>query len=132
MYQDTPVRAVLFTACCALSMGVSAQLKPISDQEMSNVTGQAMVAVDYVETGIDDFTRFTLGMDTEVQTNVNKVALGEVTDTSGNTAADLDIDNLSLGHIATDASKVQLDGKTYAVGDIVPFVGIDPYFELAK
>ena len=39
---------------------------------------------------------------------------------------------MSYGSISTDASKVQLDGKTYAVGDIVPFVANDPYFEITE
>ncbi|MDC0663831.1 hypothetical protein [Marinobacter sp. SS21] len=42
------------------------------------------------------------------------------------------MNQLSLGHISEDESRVQLDGQTYAVGDIVPFEAANPYFELAQ
>ncbi len=125
------MKAALITLLCALSTTVEAQLKPLSDKALSNVTGQAMVAIDYTQGATEDFTRVTLGMNTEVQTNITSLALATTTNSSGVTASDLNIDHLSLGHISTDATKVQLDGTTYAVGDIVPFVGIDPYIELS-
>ena len=131
MNRDTLLKAALFAFCCALATTVQAQLKPLSDKALSNVTGQAMVAIDYTQGATTDFTRVTLGMNAEVQTNVTSLALATTTNTSGVTASDLNIDHFSLGHISTDATKVQLDGKTYAVGDIVPFVGIDPYMELS-
>lgn len=86
-----------------------------------------MAAIDVVQTPTEDFTRVTLGMNASIQTNINQVTLGSAALTSN-----VDVTNLSLGHISSDATKVQLDGNTYAVGDIVPFVGIDPYFEVAQ
>ncbi|MFE8073206.1 hypothetical protein QQM79_19260 [Marinobacteraceae bacterium S3BR75-40.1] len=109
-----------------------ADLKPISDQAMGNITGQAMFAYDVRENAEGDFTRITMGMDAEVQTNVQTVALGELADSAEPTGADLLVDHLSLGHISTDDTKVQLDGQTYAINDIVPFIGKDPYFEIAE
>lgn len=127
MYRDSLIRVILFAVTCACISSVQAHLKPLSDEALSNVTGQAMAAVDVVQTSSEDFTRVTLGMTTSVQANVNQVTLGNAALTSN-----VDITNLSLGHISTDATKVQLDGNTYAVGDIVPFEGIDPYVEVAQ
>lgn len=131
MNRDTLIRVALITVCCALSTAVQAQLKPLSDKALSNVTGQAMVAIDYTQGPNSDFTRVTMGMNTEVQTNITSMALGTTTNTSGVTASDVNIDHFSLGHISTDSTKVQLDGNTYASGSIVPFQGIDPYVEFA-
>ncbi|WP_166253938.1 hypothetical protein [Marinobacter salicampi] len=104
-----------------------ADLEPISDEEMGQVQGQAMIAIDRTVGTSEQFTRVTMGMDAEIQTNIDTVALGET-----EAGTDLAVDHLSLGHIARDATTVQLDGQTYEVGDIVPFVGADPYFELAE
>lgn len=112
---------------CACVPAVQADLDPLSDQAMGQVRGQAMVGMDVTGTEAASRTRVTLGLDAEVQTNVESIVLGDTGDGS-----DLAVDHLSLGHIATDASKVQLDGQTYAVNEIVPFVGKDPYFELAE
>ncbi len=113
---------LLFSAATA-----HAELKPISDDEMASVSGQAMIAVDVDGTAAERFTRITMGLDAEIQTNIDNVVFGDTGDGS-----DVAISQLSLGHISTDAAKIQLDGQTYAVNDIVPFLGSDPYFELAE
>lgn len=113
---------------CLLTAGFAqAELTPISDSEMSQVQGQAMIAVDRTVGTAAEFTRVTVGMDSEIQTNIDTLALGQGADGS-----DLTVNQLSLGHISRDDTQVQIDGQTYAVGDIVPFVGADPYFELAE
>ncbi|WP_148862379.1 DUF6160 family protein [Marinobacter fonticola] len=109
------------------SATAQAELQPISEKEMGRVSGQAMVAVDVDGTDTNRFTRVTVGMDAEIQTNIDNVVLGDTGDGS-----DVKIAQLSLGHISTDQTKVQLDGQTYALNEIVPFVGSDPYFELAE
>ncbi|WP_243402325.1 hypothetical protein [Tamilnaduibacter salinus] len=120
-----PVMAALYGY--ALVPAALADLDPLSDQAMGEVRGQAMVAMDVTGTEAARRTRVTLGLDAEVQTNVDSVALGDTGDGS-----DVAVEHLSLGHISTDASTVQLDGQTYAVNEIVPFVGKDPYFEVAE
>lgn len=111
----------------AFSISAQAELQPITDEEMGRVSGQAMIAVDVDGTETNRFTRVTLGLDAEIQTNIDNVVLGDTGDGS-----DVQIAQLSLGHIATDETKIQLDGQTYALNEIVPFVGSDPYFELAE
>ncbi|ROT99228.1 hypothetical protein EB809_11335 [Marinobacter sp. R17] len=110
-----------------LSSVVQAELKPISDSEMEQVTGQAMMAVDIDGTPEHRYTRVTMGLDAEIQTNIDTVALGDTGDGS-----DVLVSQLSLGHISTDATQVQLNGQTYAVNEIVPFEASNPYFELAE
>lgn len=127
MIKDAIGCAVLVTFCLAGIQDVRAELRPISDQEMGEVQGQAMIAVDQLTGANQQFTRITMGMDAEIQTNIDEVALGET-----GAGSDLAVSQLSLGHIAQDDTKIQIDGQTYAVGDIVPFEAADPYFELAE
>lgn len=127
MNRDALKLAASWLLCLLVATHAQAELTPISDQEMGEVQGQAMIAVDRTIGVSEQFTRVTLGMDTEIQTNIDTLALGE---SAGGT--DLAVDHLSFGHIASDAAQVQVDGQTYNVGDIVPFVGADPYFELAE
>lgn len=124
-------KLLLALCLCAAPVTVLAEMpagmEPLSDQAMASVTGQAVLAHDVIQTAENDFSRFTLGMEVEVQTNINTLAFGE--DAAG--VSDVGIRQFSLGHIArTDG--VQFDGKTYAANEIVPFVGLDPYFELAE
>ncbi|GAA3574453.1 DUF6160 family protein [Marinobacter xestospongiae] len=127
MNKDAIGSAVLAACCLAGPLEVHAELQPISDREMGQVQGQAMIAVDRTVGANQQFTRITMGMDSEIQTNLDRMALGE-----GAAGADLDVEQMALGHISEDAARIQLDGNTYAVGDIVPFEAIDPYFELAE
>jgi hypothetical protein len=127
MKKNTSSGAVLATFCLGIVPVALADLEPISDQEMGQVQGQAMFSIDRTGQGTEQYTRVTMGMDVEVQTNVDTVALGE-----DGTGTDLDIGNLSLGHIARDDTRVQIDGNTYSAGQIVPFVGENPYLELAE
>lgn len=132
MHKDTPHLALSLLLAALYAGQADAELKPISEQEMGDVVGQGIIAVDMVPTATSDFTRFTLGMDVDVQTNVDALVLADHLDALGNPGADVNVSNLSLGHISSDATKIQIDGQTHAEGDIVPFSGIDPYFELAQ
>ena len=104
---------------------VYAEMEPMSDQEMGAVTGQSMLALDVTESGDMDFTRYTMGLEADFQMNMEELAVGETTN-----GTDIAVDNLSFGHIARQSGE-QFDGSTYDAGDIVPFIGRDPYLELA-
>ena len=63
MRQDAYWYAVLCTLSLGLVPAASAELQPISDEEMSEVQGQALMTVDNID-GVDhSFTRVTMGMD---------------------------------------------------------------------
>lgn len=124
---------------------VHAELKPISDEAMSEVTGQAFVSVDrqYHPSPDNDtsYTRVNLGMDIELQTNVETFELGRY-ERAGEKegTSDVLIDNFSLGYIYDStyfernpdaARQVKADGSAYQDGEIVPFKISNPYFEFA-
>jgi hypothetical protein len=104
-----------------------AELKPISDAEMSEVQGQALMTVDNIEGGTHSFTRVTMGMDVKTRLNVDNAIVGG--DAAG---ADLNVSDLALGHYVRDENRTQIDGQTYNVDDVVRFQGAQPYFELAR
>jgi len=127
MRQDACWYAVPLTICLGMSPVALAELEPISEREMSQVQGQAMMTVDHVDGVNHRFTRVTLGVDAETRLNADGVVMGG--DDSG---ADLDIKNFALGHYVRDETRVQIDGNTYNVDEVVPFEGIEPYLELAE
>ncbi|TGN40689.1 hypothetical protein E5Q11_06335 [Marinobacter confluentis] len=104
-----------------------AELEPISDAEMSEVQGQALMTVDNAGDGTHNFTRVTMGMDVKTRLNVDDAVMG-----GDDAGADLAVSDLALGHYAEDPNRVQIDGQTYAAGEVVRFQGAQPYFELAK
>ena len=128
MRQDANWFAVPFMSLC---LGVSpmalAELEPISDSEMSEVQGQALMTVDNLDDGSHSFTRVTMGMDVKTRLNVDNAIMG-----GDNAGADLNVSDLALGHYARDANRVQIDGQTYNVDDVVRFQGAQPYFEMAR
>ncbi|MFV1872540.1 MAG: hypothetical protein ACMZ64_04360 [Oleiphilus sp.] len=109
-----------------------AEMRPMEDEELSAHVGQAAVAFDIDQLGANSYTRVTLGMEADVQMNINNVELGNYNRAGETLAADFSATNLAFGSISTDASKTQLDGQNYAVNDIVPFELNDPYFEIAQ
>jgi Family of unknown function (DUF6160) len=124
---------LLLVMCAAVSAGTAfAELQPISDEELGDYSGQAAVAFDVDQIGSNSYTRVTLGMEADVQMNIDTLEAGRYAKAGEMLEADINITNLGLGSISTDASKVQLDGNTYAVNDIIPFEINDPYFELAR
>ena len=128
MRQDANWFAVPFMSLC---LGVSplavAELEPISDSEMSEVQGQALMTVDNLDDGSHSFTRVTMGMDVKTRLNVDNAIMG-----GDDAGADLSVSDLALGHYARDANRVQIDGQTYDVDDVVRFQGAQPYFEMAR
>lgn len=109
----------------------AAELKPISDEELGEYSGQAAVAFDVNQLGANSYTRITLGMEADLQMNIDTIDAGRFSRTGETLESDLNMTNLAFGSISTDSNKIHLDGNTYAVNDIVPFELNDPYFEIA-
>lgn len=127
MRQDVCWHAVPFTFCLWFSPLAVAELEPISDKEMSEVQGQALMTVDKLDDGNHSFTRVTLGMDVKTRVNVDNAILG-----GDDNGSDLDVSDLALGHYARNAERIQIDGQQYDIGEVVRFQGAQPYFELAE
>lgn len=139
-------RAWFASALTALaSTGVQADLEPISDSAMSDVTGQAFVSVDRTyhpdEANNTAYTRVNLGMDIDIQTNVDVLELGRYErEGEREGTSDLLIEDFALGYINNQAyydenpgaaRQYKADGSPYAEGEIVPFQISNPFFEFA-
>jgi len=119
--------AALVAFCLGITPVVQADLKPISDEILGDVTGQAFMQVENIP-GLDhQFTRMTLGMDVETRVNMDDIKAGQT-----DTGVDFAATDVAFGHISRDAARVQYNGKTYAVGESVPFEAVQPYIELAE
>jgi hypothetical protein len=127
MRQDAYWFAVPLALCFGFSPAAVAELEPISDREMSEVQGQALMTVDNLDDGNHSFTRVTMGMDVKTRVNVDNAMLG-----GDDAGSDLSVSDLALGHYSRDADRVQIDGQRYDVGEVVRFQGAQPYFELAR
>lgn len=122
--------AALAVICLGGAPFAQAELKPISDEALSDVTGQGFMQVENIQDvpgTTHNFTRMTLGMDVETRVNIDDIEVGQI---DGGT--DFSATHMALGHISRDATTVQYDGNTYAVGDTVPFQAYQPYIELAE
>lgn len=122
-----------------------AGLDPISDAEMSEVTGQAFLSVDrdYHPDPAQNtaYTRVNLGMDIEIQTNVDVLEVGRYErEGEREGSSDVLINDFALGYIHSEdyflnnpkaARQLKPDGTAYAEGEIVPFRITDPFFEFA-
>ena len=126
------MKKVFLLSCLLLGAEVSAELKPIADDELSQYSGQAAVAFDVSEIGTTSYTRVTLGLEADLQMNIDTLEAGNYAIPGESLEADLNITNLGFGSISTDAAQIQLDGQSYAVNDIVPFELNDPFFEIAQ
>lgn len=130
----SPAVSVVIIAMSTFASIAKAELKPMGDVELSAHVGQAMIAFDTTEgaTAADpSTTRVTMGLNTEFQVNIDDLEVGNYS-TADTLTSDLNVSNLSYGSISTDAAQVQIDGNTYAVGEIVPFMANDPYFEMTE
>jgi hypothetical protein len=124
-------KAVLGMVAWSLTFFAAADMKPIADDELSQYSGQAAIAVDVNTVGTDSYTKVTLGMEIDVQMNIEALELGHF-DVPGESATDVDIQNMGFGSISTNDTQIQLDGQTYALNEIIPFELNDPYFEIAQ
>lgn len=128
-----------------LASGVNADLRPISDQQMSEVTGQAFISVDrqYHPDANDNtaYTRVNFGMDIEIQTNVDVLEMGRY-DREGEKpgTSDVYIEDFALGYINNQAyfdanpeapRQRKANGSAHGEGEIVPFHIQNPFLEFA-
>lgn len=124
---------------------VHSELRPISDEAMSEVTGQAFVSIDrQYHPDVSEntvYTRVNLGMDIEIQTEADVLELGRY-DREGEAAgtSDVLINDFALGYINNQAyfddnpdaaRQLRADGSAYGEGEIVPFSISNPFFEFA-
>jgi hypothetical protein len=109
---------IVLSLVCAFS-NAYAQLIPISESELSDMTGQAFINIDRSSSSGLDFTRLTFGLDVKTSLNSDLVELGKY-DRAGEAAgtSDIRISDFALGHIDSN-------------GNIVPFEISDPFIELA-
>jgi hypothetical protein len=93
--------ALLLLPCAA-----SAQMRPMSDTELSTVSGQGLFTVSNSSYSGFDFTRISLDADVTLNANLTNMRLGEYTYAPRNgSGADLDIGALQFGR--TDAAAAQ-------------------------
>lgn len=118
--------AAVIMFCLGVVPVTQAELKPISDQTMGEVTGQAFMQVDNLADGVHDFTRMTLGIDVETRVNIDDVKVGEI-----DGGSDFAATHLALGHIARQDG-AQYNGQDYMQGETVPFEASKPFIELAE
>jgi hypothetical protein len=112
-----------------------AELKPLEDERLAEISGQAYVALDSESIGSYDYIRASLGMEINTQLNIDELKLGEYHrwengapcfECTGNEPglerqpADIWIEDFSLGAIA-ETSGVHMDGNYYEAGEIIPF-----------
>jgi hypothetical protein len=96
---------------------LQAQLVPIDEREMSDMTGQAFMNIDTSSADGLDFTKLTLGLDVKTLLTADMLDLGNYT-RDGAPGSDIKINNFALGSIDNN-------------GNIVPFEIKDPFIELA-
>ncbi|MCD1632013.1 DUF6160 family protein [Marinobacter shengliensis] len=135
----------LIVAIVSLPVSAEAGLQPISDEQMSEVTGQAFLSVDRQyhpdPENTTSYTRVNLGMDIEIQTNVDVLELGRY-EREGEKAGSSDvlIRDFALGYINNQAyyqrnpkaaRQYRPDGSSYNENEIVPFMIDNPFFEFA-
>jgi len=126
------LKKLSFICSLVLTTVAQAEMKPISDEELSEYTGQAAVAFDVSQIDTTSYTRVTLGMEADLQVNINEFEAGNISRAGEALAADLSISKLGFGSISTNDTQIQHDGLTYAINDIVPFELNDPFFEIAQ
>jgi hypothetical protein len=103
------MRKLLTAFLVALSLlpcAASAQMRPMSDNELSGVSGQGLFTVSNSSYNGFDFTRIALDADVTLNANLANMRLGEYTYAPRNgTGADLDIGALQFGR--TDGTAAQ-------------------------
>ncbi|WP_338355692.1 hypothetical protein [uncultured Marinobacter sp.] len=129
MRQQAYGYAAVTLFCLGITPVAQAELKPISEETMGEVTGQAFMQIENIQDipgNPHEFTRMTLTMDVETRMNVDDVQAGEL-----DGGVDFAAQHVALGHIARNDGQ-QFNGRTYSAGDTVHFEAFKPYIELAE
>ncbi|MCP1602663.1 DUF6160 family protein [Pseudomonas citronellolis] len=113
-------RLLLASVLLCLAGGANAELRALSDSQLSDVTGQAFINLATDAAAGINYTRLNIGATVETQLNMNKLQLG-LYDRAGEAAnsADISINNFALGTVNNQT------------GQINPFTIVDPYVEFA-
>jgi hypothetical protein len=99
--------AVFFCAPAA------AQLRPMSDDDMSRARGQGLLAVSNSRLGAFDFTRIALDADVELNASLRNIRLGDYRfPAREGTGADIDMPLLHFGH---NGGKVSITNPYFEV-----------------
>lgn len=98
---------VLLCGCLSLQLA-SAQMRPLSEEELSNTRGQGLLEVTNSSLNGFDFTRVALDADITLSANFYNMRLGEYNYAPRNgSGADLDISALQFGRSnGTDANRL--------------------------
>lgn len=120
-------KPMLALLCVNLYGGATqAELRPMADSELAEITGQAMVTLDGLTYGGFEYTRVNLGAEIDLLTNIDELRLGNYArnqpNTVSNQPADIRIDNFALGRV---------DNANSSNAVVVPFQVRDPYLEFA-
>ncbi len=126
MRQQAYGYAAVTLFCLGIAPVAQAELKPISEETMGEVTGQAFMQIENIPGDTHAFTRMTLTMDVETRMNVDDVQAGDI-----DGGVDFAAQHVALGHIARNDGE-QFNGRTYSAGDTVHFEAFKPYIELAE
>lgn len=126
MKQQAYGYAALAMFCLGIMPVAQAELKPMSEETMGDVTGQAFMQVENLSGDVHEFTRMTLGVDVETRVNIDDVTVGEIAGGS-----DFSASHMALGHIARQTG-TQYNGNDYNEGETVPFEATQPFIELAE
>jgi hypothetical protein len=111
------LRAAIALAAVCGAAPACAQGKPLDDDALSGVWGQALLTLTNTSLNGLDFSRITLGADIQLNANLTNVRLGEYSYTARNgTGADIDIGLLRFGR--SDGTETDRTVKI-----------TDPYFE---
>ena len=118
--------ALLCFAAMGMAFGAQASMQELSDQELSDISGQALLTMDALTYGGFEYTRVNFGADIEVLTNIEELRLGHYTRTgagvASNQPADVLINNFALGRVR-NANTVNAAVDAFKIRD--------PYLELA-
>ncbi|MCP8467875.1 hypothetical protein NK553_28390 [Pseudomonas sp. ZM23] len=111
---------------CGLLLASSAQarMESLNDEELSSITGQAMLTVDALTYGAYQYTRLNFGADIDILTNIDELRLGDYTrsGSASSQPADIQINNFALGRVTNSNS---------ANAAVEPFQMRDPFIEFA-
>lgn len=119
---------IFILAVVILSTSVHAELSAMTDEQMSVTTGQAFITVDASTYNDYEFTKINLGLDVDIQSNIDELRLGEFSRAGESDVgdesqpADVIIRNFGLGRV---------DDFDTNNPKIIPFKIKDPYIELA-